>query len=353
MSSESRTDPIKGRGSRSNPANRFERLAYERDDEFPDEGRPRATQFYRDHSRSLIAYNSSPDIRFDASINAYRGCEHGCTYCYARPFHEYLGFSAGLDFETRILVKEDAPAMLRRELSARSWTPQPIALSGITDPYQPAERRLRLTRSILEVLSEFRNPVQIITKNELVLRDIDFLRSLAEFQAVNVMISIPSRQAELVRRLEPRTTIPERRMRTIEMLAREGIPVGIGLSPVIPAMTDMEIPALVSEAADRGACYAVCIPLRLSHGVADLFAQWLAEYYPDRKEKVLARVREIRGGKLNDARFGSRMRGEGVYARQIMDLFHAACRKAGLDSAGPPLSAEAFRRPSDYQYTLF
>jgi len=341
------------RGTQRNPENRFERLSYERDEEFGEDDRPVPTRFYRDATKTVIARNQSPDIPFDASINPYRGCEHGCVYCYARPFHEYLGFSAGLDFETRILVKEDAPELLRAELASPRWVPRTIALSGVTDPYQPAERRLRITRGCLEVLTAFRNPVHVITKNELVTRDLDLLGELAAVHAATVMISIPTMDADLARILEPRTSVPERRFRAMEKLAAAGIPVGISLSPVIPALTDHEMPGLMTEAAARGAEYATCTPLRLPRAVAGLFVDWLERHFPDRKEKILHRIRAMRGGELNDARYGGRMRGEGEYARQILTMYRVACAKTGLREEGPSLSASAFLKPGNDQLTLF
>ncbi len=343
----------KGRGSGSNPANRFEERRYERLGDFPDEERAPETRFLRDRSRSIIATNDSPDIRFDASINPYRGCEHGCAYCYARPFHEYLGFSAGLDFETRILVKENASVLLERELSSRSWTPRPLALSGVTDPWQPIERKLRITRKCLEVLRDFRNPVQAVTKNELVTRDQDLLADLAQSDAASVLISIPTRDRKLAQKLEPRTSTPARRFRAMETLARAGVPVGISISPVIPALTDSEIPHLIEEAARCGARYAVCVPLRLPWAVAALFGDWLSQHFPDRRDKVLSRVRDMRGGRLNDERFTHRMTGVGVYAGQIHALFHMSCRRHGLATEGPELSAQFFRRGNRGQYALF
>jgi DNA repair photolyase len=343
----------RGRGSGSNPANRFEARSYERLDDFPDEDRAPETRFLRDTSRSIIATNDSPDIRFDASINPYRGCEHGCAYCYARPFHEYLGFSAGLDFETRILVKENAAALLEKELSARSWEPRPLALSGVTDPWQPIEKKLRLTRQCLEVLRDFGNPVQAVTKNALVVRDRDLLADLARADAASVLISIPTQDKMLARKLEPRTSTPMRRFQAIRELAEAGIPVGISISPVIPALTDSEIPGLLEEAARSGASYAVCVPLRLPRIVADLFSDWLERHFPDRKQKVLSRVRCMRGGALNDERFTHRMTGEGVYAEQMQALFHASCQRYGLATEGPALSARGFRRGNRDQYALF
>lgn len=340
---------IRGRGAASNPPNRFEPISIEPDLLPPDPDAPppyRATRYLRDGSRTLITRNESPDIPFSASINVYRGCTHGCSYCYARPFHEYLGLSAGLDFETTIFVKESAPELLRDELASPRWTPQVIVLSGITDPYQPAERHFALTRRCLEVFAEFRNPVAIITKNYLVTRDVDLLRELARHHAVSVKISITTLDPALQRVMEPRASPPARRLAAIEELAGHGIPVGVMVAPVIPGLTDHELPAILAAAAEAGAGHASHIPLRLPHGVADIFQEWLELNFPDRKERVLNRVREMRGGKLNDARFGSRMRGEGKYAEQLRALFHVTRTRLGLAARGPELSTAAFRRPT-------
>lgn len=345
---------IRGRGTVENPANRFERIEY-----LPEEGEADSagpgpqTRFYRDTSRSLLAHNESPDVGFEVSLNPYRGCEHGCIYCYARPFHEYLGFSVGLDFETKIMVKEDAPELLRRELMSPRWKPQVIAMSGVTDPYQPAERRFRLTRRCLDVLAEFRNPVGVVTKNHLVTRDTDLLGELAGYGAAVVNLSITTLDPELHRRMEPRTSTPERRLAAVGALSRAGIPVRVMVAPVIPGLTDHEIPSIVSAAARAGASGAGFIMLRLPYGVKDLFQEWLERHYPERKRRVLNRVREVRAGALNDPRFRSRMRGEGVYARQIQALFEASCKKAGLNREPFSLSAEAFRRPGGRQLSLF
>jgi DNA repair photolyase len=340
---------IRGRGASTNPPNRFEPISIVPDPLPPDPDDPipyRETQYLRDSSRTLITTNESPDIPFSASINLYRGCTHGCIYCYARPFHEYLGLSAGLDFETKIFVKEDAPELLRAELGSARWAPRVIALSGITDPYQPAERHFELTRRCLEVLADFRNPAAIITKNFLVTRDVDLLRELARHQAVSVYISITTLDASLQRVMEPRASIPSRRLAAIEFLAKHGIQVGVLVAPVIPGLTDHELPAILQTAAGAGARYASYIPLRLPHGVADLFQEWLERNFPDRKNRVLNRIREMRGGKLNDAHFGSRMRGQGMYAEQLRALFHLMRTKLKLESHGPELSTAAFRRPT-------
>jgi DNA repair photolyase len=347
-------EPIHGRGAADNPPNRFERIHYEPEPGETLEEQPApTTQFLKDQTRSIIATNDSPDVGFTASINPYRGCEHGCAYCYARPTHEFLGFSAGLDFETKILLKEDAPELLRHELSSSRWRPQVIAVSGVTDCYQPIERRLRLTRRCLEVLAEFRNPVAIVTKSHLVTRDVDVLGDLARHQAAAVFLSITSLDGTLSRILEPRATQPAGRLAAIEELSQAGVPVGVMVAPVIPGLTDHEMPAILESAAQAGARFAGFVPLRLPLGVASLFESWLELHVPEKKEKVLSRVRELRGGRLNDPNFGSRMRGEGPFAQVLKDLFHLSCRKAGITKEGPHLSTTSFRRPSGHQLLLF
>jgi DNA repair photolyase len=347
------TQPIPTRGASANPANRFQKLELERDADWNPEDDPApATQFFRDKTETIINYNESPDIGFDASVNPYRGCEHGCIYCYARPFHEYLGFSAGLDFETRIMVKERAPELLRAELSSPKWKPQVIAMSGVTDCYQPVERRLKLTRGCLEVLAEFLNPVGIVTKNHLVTRDIDHLAELARHKAAVVFISLTTLDTGLRKVMEPRTSPPSRRLAAIRELAQAGIPTGVLVAPVVPGLTDHEMPSLLEAAAEAGARFAGYTVLRLPYGVAPLFEQWLADHFPDRKAKVLERIRALRGGKLNDSRFGQRMRGEGIFAEQIRALFSVARRKAGLDRESPELSTNSFRRPAGPQLEL-
>jgi DNA repair photolyase len=346
--------PIRGRGAAGNPPNRFEKLAYEPDSDLLDEDAPSPkTEFFKDPSRSLIAYNSSPDVGFEASVNPYRGCEHGCIYCYARPTHEYLGFSAGLDFETKILVKEDAPELLRRELSSPGWRPQTIAISGVTDPYQPIERRFELTRRCLEVLLEFRNPAVIITKNHLVTRDIELLARLAEHNAIGVCLSVTTLDPDLARVMEPRTSTPAKRLQAIRALAEAGVPVGVMVGPVIPALTDHEIPSIISEAVRAGAGFAGYNMVRLPYAVKHLFEEWLENHFPARKKKVLNRIRDVRGGKLNDPRFKSRMRGEGIFAEQVKALFQIAVRRAGIEGGAPRPSTAAFRKPGARQLSLF
>lgn len=346
---------IRGRGAADNPPNRFERLHVEVEAESveADEPGPR-TQFFRDDTRSIIARNESPDVGFTHSLNPYRGCEHGCVYCFARPFHEYLGLSAGLDFETRIMVKEDAPDLLRKELMSRRWTGQPIAFSGVTDPYQPIERRLRVTRRCMEVMAEFRNPVAVVTKNHLVTRDVDLLGDLAVDGAAAVFISITTLDVELQREMEPRASTPARRLAAVEALSGAGVPVGVLVAPVIPGLTDHEMPAILDAAASAGAKHAGYVPLRLPYAVAGLFSDWLEARFPDRKEKVLGRVRGMRGGKLYDSKWGERMRGSGEYADHLASLFRVAARKAGMNERRFELSSSAFRRPDPHgQLGLF
>jgi DNA repair photolyase len=347
--------PLPSRGAGGNPPNRFEKLHVETDDDYDADQDPLPrTQFLKDNTSTIITYNDSPDVGFQASINPYRGCEHGCIYCYARPFHEYLGFSAGLDFETKIMVKEDAPKLLHQELSSPKWQPKVIGISGVTDCYQPVERRLKLTRGCLEVLARFRNPVAIITKNQLVTRDIDLLSQLATSNAVAVFLSVTTLDPELRRIMEPRTSPPAARLAALRTLSQSGIRVGVLVAPVIPGLTDHEIPAILAAAAEHGAKSASYVNLRLPYAVAPLFEEWLVQHFPDRKEKVLNRIRSLRSGKLNDPRFGTRMTGEGLFAEQISQLFEVARRKAGLDEHGPDLSTSAFRRPArpQLEFTL-
>jgi DNA repair photolyase len=350
----------RGRGARFNPPNRFETTHrelelehVEEDHEYLDSLNRPPTEFLVDRSRNVIAENDSPDVGFEVSVNPYRGCEHGCAYCYARPTHEFLGYSAGLDFETKILVKEDAPELLRKALSSPRWRPRVLALSGVTDPYQPKERRLELTRRCLAVLAEFRQAVSIITKNRLVTRDLDLLGELARHGAAGVFLSITSLDVELVGRLEPRTTRPAGRLAAIAELAAAGIPAGVMIAPVIPGLTEHEIPAILQAAAAAGARFAGCGLVRLPGAVAGLFQDWLERHYPDRKTKVLDRIRAARGGRLNEVRFGKRMSGEGTHAELIARLFRSASRRAGLNQSPWPVSPAAFRRPGLEQLTLF
>ena len=345
---------IKGRGAADNPPNRFEPIALEPDwdNVQPDDVPAPQTQFLRDTTRTIIVRNTSPDVGFEYSINPYRGCEHGCIYCYARPTHEYFGLSAGLDFETKIFVKTDAPQLLRKEISHPKWEPHTLAISGVTDCYQPVERQLKITRQCLEVLAELRHPCSLITKNHLITRDIDVLQRLARVNAAIAILSVTTLDPELGRKMEPRTSSPQRRLDAIRELSAAGIPTGVMIAPLIPGLTDHEIPSILDACAAAGATFAGYVPLRLPFAVKDLFEQWLALHYPDRKDKVLNRIRSMRGGKLNDSNFHTRMRGSGAFADQFKKIFDVAKRRAGLDTPGPELTSEHFRRPNE-QLALF
>jgi len=343
----------RGRGATGNPAGRFERLAIiaERVDD-DDDRPPVATEIYRDSSKSILSYNDSPDVPTDVFVNPYRGCEHGCIYCYARPYHEYLGLSAGVDFESRIFVKANAAALLRQALMAPSWTPRVIGFSGVTDPYQPIERRLQITRACLDVLAEFGNPVGIITKSHTVTRDIDLLGTLAAHQAAHVMLSITTLDDRLAGVMEPRASRPARRLEAIRSLSAAGIPVGVMVAPIIPGLTDHEVPAILTAAAEAGATTAGRTVVRLPHGVKALFADWLDAHFPDRKNKVLHRLLDIRHGQLGGSSFGERMTGDGPFAESVHQMFDLHTRKLGLTKK-VALSADAFRRPAGPQRSLF
>ena len=349
---------VRGRGAAANPRNRFERIDidFEPGESVAERGDTPPTELFRDHSKTILSRNDSPDLGFEYSLNPYRGCEHGCIYCYARPTHEYLGFSAGLDFESRILVKERAPELLRKALLNPRWKPQVIVLSGVTDPYQPIERRLRITRRCLEVLAEFRNPVAIITKSHLVTRDLDLLMELNRFQACGVYLSITSVSASLSARMEPRASTPRRRFEALRELSAAGIPCGVMTAPIIPGLNDDQIPAILEAAAEAGASRAGYILVRLPHGLRELFSDWLATHFPERRDRVLNRLRETRDGNLNDPRFHHRMKGGGEYAEQIGRLFVTVRRRVGLGGGGNGRTASpstaAFRRRTS-QRSLF
>ncbi|EDY82656.1 radical SAM domain protein [Verrucomicrobiia bacterium DG1235] len=340
----------KGRGARANPKSRFDALeiVLERSEE-GSASSGASTRFYDDASESVITYNSSPDIPFDASLNPYRGCEHGCAYCYARPTHEYLGFSAGLDFESKIMVKRKAPELLKQALSAKRWKPQLIALSGVTDPYQPVERKLTLTRQCLEVLLDFRNPVGVVTKNRLVSRDADLLGEMAKDRLCTVAISLTTLDAGLARTMEPRTSSPQGRLEAISALAAAGVPVGIMIAPVIPGLNDHEIPAILKASKEAGAQFASYVLLRLPHGVKEVFFDWLESSYPSHKDKVESRLRDLRGGGLNRSEFGERFSGTGIFAEQIRQLFTVSLRREGLMAKPPEVSTSHFRKPASPQ----
>lgn len=346
---------LRGRGAQQNPSGRFEKHERAQDAEALDAlieaGEEEAekqvrTEVFKDASRRVVSTNDSPDVGMEATVNPYRGCEHGCIYCYARPTHEYLGLSAGTDFETKIFVKEDAPALLRKELAARGWVPKTVTLSGITDPYQPLEKTLRVTRGCLEVLRDFRNPAVIITKNAMVTRDVDLLAEMAAYQGIAVSLSITTLDAHVARVMEPRASTPSLRLKAVEALAARGVPVGIMMGPVVPGLTEHEIPAILKAAAEAGARSAHYTMLRLPYGVKDLFEAWAREHFPDRADKMLNRVRSMRGGKLYDAAFGTRMRGTGLHADHIAQMFALYKKQYGLNR-GAALSVAGFRVPEE------
>jgi DNA repair photolyase len=347
------TEPIHGRGAPFNPPNRFEPLHLEPDPDCPADERPHPrTQFFYDATQSLLTKNDSPDVGFAYGLNCYRGCEHGCAYCFARPYHEYLGWSSGLDFETKIMVKLRAPELLRSELSSPRWKPQPIAMSGATDCYQPAERQFRLTRQCLEVCAELRHPIFIITKNALVTRDIDVLTELARYHCIAVHVSVTTLDAELGGRMEPRASRPAARLRAIRELSAAGVPVGVMVAPIIPGLTDHEMPAILDAAAEAGAKRAGHVLLRLPFAVKDVFTRWLDDHAPTKKARILDRIRTLHGGKLYDSQWDKRMSGEGIFAQQMQDMFDVSVRRAGLNQNEVTLSTEHFRRPGE-QLTLF
>ncbi len=337
----------KGRGTGLNPRNRFEEISYEWEESADPADRPAPkTRFFRDHSKSILVKNDSPDIPFDWSLNPYRGCEHGCVYCYARPYHEYLGLSSGLDFESMIFVKEDAPALLAAELSKPSWEPAWIALGGVTDVYQPVERKLEVTRRCLQVLADARHPCGLVTKNQLVTRDADVFQDLARFKCVRVFVSVTTLDPDLARAMEPRASTPANRLEALRVLAKAGVPVGVMAAPMILGLNDHELPKILEAAADAGATGAGYVPLRLPHQLGALWEDWLSRHAPDRKEKVLNQIRSMRGGQLYDSRFGARMRGEGVFAEHLSKLFSLTCKRLGLNTQrGTGRSSEHFRRP--------
>jgi DNA repair photolyase len=351
-----------GRGTNVAPPNRFETIhqqadyeQLEADDELLAAERCVATVFLPDNAATIIRKNDSPDIPFTYSINPYRGCEHGCAYCYARPSHETLGMNAGLDFETKVLVKHDAVSLLRKELNNRAWRCEPIMMSGVTDCYQPAERELKLTRGILEVLLEAWQPVCIVSKNALIVRDLDILSAMAERNLVGVAISTTTLDAELARTLEPRTSAPLARLRAIQELSAAGVPVRAMLAPVIPGVTDSEIPEILEAVKSAGARGASFVMLRLPWAVAPIFMTWLAEHRPQAAARVESLIREMRSGRLNDPNFGSRMRGSGAYAEGIEKTFDVFAHKLGLDEPWTELDRSQFRPPriDDGQLRLF
>ncbi len=346
----------RGRGAQENIKNRFEEKSFEEEIlefENDSDGKIIKTQVFPDKTKTLLSKNDSPDVPFEYGLNPYRGCEHGCIYCFARPYHEYLGLSAGLDFETKIFAKFKAPELLRKELSSPKWAPQVIAMSGITDCYQPIERHLKITRGCLEVFAEFLNPVAMITKNSLVTRDIDVLQTLAAHQTVQIYISLTTLDSKLQTKLEPRASSPQARLEAIHALSQAGIPVGVLMAPIIPALNDSEIPKLLEAAAKAGAQFAGHTILRLPYGVKDLFLKWLEDYFPERKQKIIHRLEDMRNGKINDPNFGSRMKGNGIFADEIHKLFSIVSKKVGLNGKSFSLSTASFQKPKGPQLGLF
>ncbi|HLX01027.1 MAG TPA: PA0069 family radical SAM protein [Trinickia sp.] len=330
--------PRKGRGAVTNLQGRYEVDQREKVDDGwarPEDDESEApalrTQVFEERAKSILTRNTSPDIPFSVSLNPYRGCEHGCVYCFARPTHSYLGLSPGLDFESRIYAKVNAAELLERELSKKTYVPEPIALGVNTDAYQPAERELRITRRVIEVLHERGHPFAAITKSSLIERDIDLLASMAERNQVMVAVTVTTLDADIARTLEPRAATPSRRLRTIRALSEAGIPVGVSIAPVIPFVTEPDMERVLEACAEAGASSASYIILRLPWEVAPLFKDWLAVHFPDRAERVMARVRDMRGGKDYDSSFAKRMKGEGLWAELLKQRFHKAVRRLGLN----------------------
>lgn len=350
---------MKGRGATYNPKNRFLKDEAEKDREFmeyarfEDDDLKIKTEYIAVSPKTIINKVHSPDVPMDYSVNPYQGCEHGCIYCYARPTHEYWGYSAGLDFESKILIKTNAASLLQKELSARSYVPRPIMFSGNTDCYQPAEKKFELTRKMLHVLNDFNNPVGIITKNSLVLRDLDILKRMAEKNQAAVTISLTSLDESTRRVLEPRTSSSYNRLKAIEILAKNNIPVRVNIAPIIPAINDFEIPKLLASAANAGANDATYIIVRLNHVVGDIFTEWAKEHFPDRAEKILSLVTDIHQGNLGDTNFKSRMRGAGAVAQQIRDLFKINEKKYFPDAQRIQLDSSQFKKIRNGQLGLF
>lgn len=336
------------RGTSLEIQNRFETGSYEAFDDgwetIGEELPVIQTQFIPDHSKSILFKNDSPDIPMGYSINVYRGCEHGCAYCRARPYHEYLGFNAGIDFESKIVVKHDAPKLLRETFDSRKWIPVPILMSGNTDCYQPADRKYKLTRQVLEVFLEYRNPVSILTKNALILRDLDLLKELASKDLVSTMLSITSLDRELRRKLEPRTSTAEMKFKAMSELSKAGIPVGIMVGPIIPGLNDNEVPKILKMGSEAGATFVAHTILRLPYAVAPIFTDWLQKHYPEKAHRVITRVKMMRGGKLNDPNWGTRMTGTGGYADYMHKLVAALTKRYGMDKGRHTLATHHFRR---------
>ena len=342
---------IKGRGSSSNLANRFERVRLESEFEQLDVTdqqdalfRKVETEYYYDDSESIVSQNDSPDVDFNYSLNPYRGCAHGCSYCYARPSHEYLGFNAGLEFESKIMVKKRAPELFRKWLMRDSWHVEPIALSGVTDCYQQCERQFELTRNCLQIAAEMRQPMKIITKNGLIRRDTDILGKMAADNLISVAVSVTTMDQTLTRIMEPRTSSPRTRLDTIAALAKAGVPVRVLIAPIIPGLNDAEVPQVLRLASDAGATAASYVMLRLPLSVEPIFLAWLDQHFSDRKNKILDRIRSLRNGRLNRSDFRTRMVGEGVWSDQMKSMFKAFCHKYKLQRTLPDLRTDLFRK---------
>ncbi|PIB34274.1 radical SAM protein [Reichenbachiella sp. 5M10] len=352
-------DQNHGRGAQSNPTSQFLKQEVEGDLEFYEhlhlsgETLRQKTSFQKVSPKSIVNKVESPDLPFGYSMNPYQGCEHGCIYCYARTTHEYWGYSAGRDFESKILVKSNAATLLRKKFDSKNWSGEPILLSGNTDCYQPIERKLEITRSILQVCREYRNPVGIITKNAMVLRDLDILSEMAEMNLVHVVLSITSLNEKLREKLEPRTSTSGLRFNAVRRLSESGVPVSVMMAPVIPAINSTEIMKIAEKAAENGAVMLNHTIVRLNGVIGQLFEEWLEEHFPERKEKVLHQIKELHGGDLSDSRFKVRMRGEGEYADQISKMFVLARKKYGLNRERSALDSSLFRRAKEGQLSLF
>lgn len=349
----------KGRGAQINPDNHFAEHHFRVDPDFLDhitafeEQVSPKTEIIKVYPKSIVNKVDSPDLPFSYSMNPYQGCEHGCVYCYARNSHEYWGYSAGEDFETKVLVKANAASLLERKLNSRSWKAAPVMLSGNTDCYQPVERKLKVTRAMLQVLVDSRHPVGIITKNSLILRDLDLLQDLAADNLVHVVISITTLDKKLKNLMEPRTASPEQRLKTVEKLTKAGIPVWVMMAPVIPALNSHEIMNIAERSSEAGALGLRHTIIRLNGVLPKIFEDWLETHFPDRKQKVLNQIKELHGGKLNDSRFKTRMKGEGEFSSNISQLFEVARKKYNLNRQGPGYNLDVFRRPKDRQLSLF
>ena len=347
------TRQFRGRGSSLDPANRFEKILVELDleqmeleEQVVESDRKIKTEYFLDDSTTVVSENHSPDVDFRFSLNPYRGCAHGCSYCYARPTHEYLGFNAGIDFESKIVVKPNAPKQFRKWLSRPKWRGhvEPVMLSGVTDCYQPCEKKFQLTRQCLEIALEMRQPMMITTKNGLIRRDLDLLTEMAKLNLITVAFSVCSLDQSLIRVMEPRSSSPQQRLDTIQSLAEAGVPVRVLVAPIIPGINDDEIPDVLEQASAAGAQFAGYVMLRLPLSVEPVFLDWMDRNFPDRKQKVIGRIQSLREGKLNNSEFGSRMKGQGVWAETIADLFKVYCAKLGLKRGNRRLDCDSFRQ---------